>query len=138
MFNHLKMELQVREAVAEGARLRVRAAFLTAASVAIAVAGVFLAAKAARGPSESAVALAALIAFAAATPPAVWAYWAWRDVRRRDSLVVDVVSAFAERFVASQVDAPERRARKDGPDLATRERVTTSPDAASHRQPLTV
>lgn len=138
MFDHLRMELQVREAVAQGARLRVRAAFWTVASVALAVAGVFFAAMAAGGrTSEDGVVLLALVAFAAATPPAVWGYWAWRDVRRRDGRIVEIVSTFAEGFVASRVDAPRRPATKDVSDVLARESVTTSPAAASNRQPLT-
>jgi hypothetical protein len=138
MFNHLRMEQQVREAVAQGARLRVRAALWTAASVALAVSGLFLAAMAVQRTSEDGVALASLVAFAAATPPAVWGYWAWRDVRRRDRRIVDVVSNFAERLIASRVDSPERPAVKEVPDELARESVTTSPAAASNRQPLTV
>lgn len=137
MFNHLRMELQVREAIAQGARLRVRAAFWTAASAVLAVAGMFIATMAAGETSDGAV-LAALIAFAAATPAGVWGYWAWRDVGRRDRHIVEVVSGFAERFVASQVDAPERPGAKDGPGVVATGSVTTSRVAASNRQPLTV
>jgi hypothetical protein len=137
MFSHLRMEQQVREAVAQGARLRVRAAFWTAASATLAVAGVFLAAMAGGGASGG-VMLAALVTFAAATPAGVWGYWAWRDVRRRDRRIVDVVSSFAERYVASRVDSPERPAARDVPDVVARESVTTSRAAASNRQPLTV
>jgi hypothetical protein len=135
MFNHLRMEQQVRTAVAQGARLRVRAAFWTAASAALAVAGAFFAAVAAGKTSDGAV-LAALGAFAAATPAGVWGYWAWREVRRRDLRIVDVVSSFAERFVASQVDAPERPRAKGGPDVVATGGVTTARVGASNRQPL--
>jgi hypothetical protein len=138
MFNHLRMERQVREAVAQGARIRARAAFWTAASVALAVAGVFLAVMAVGGrTSEDGLTLAALVAFATATPPAVWGYWAWRDVRRRDRQIVDVVSSFAERFVASRVDAPERPAAKGVPPVLARWSVTTQRAAASDQKPLT-
>lgn len=137
MFNHLRMERQVREAVAQGARLRTRAAFWTAACAVLAVAGMFLATMAAGETSDGAV-IAALIAFAAATPASVWGYWAWRDVRRRDRRIVEVVSGFAERFVASQVDAPERAGGKELPGLVATGSVTTSRVAASNRQPLTV
>lgn len=96
MFKHLRMEQHVREAVAQGARLRVRAAFWTAASAALVVAGVIFAAMAGgRDTSDGVLVLFALVAFAGVTPSAVWAYWTWRDVRRRDGRIVEVVSNFA-------------------------------------------
>jgi hypothetical protein len=144
MFKPVRMELQVREEVARGARLRARAAFWTVASVALGVAGVSLAGIAAGGRTNAVgVVMLALAAFAGATPLAVWGYWGWRDVRRGDGRIVELVSTFAGAFVASRIDAPERSPRRtlrtteDVPDVLARERVTTAPAAASNGQPLT-
>jgi hypothetical protein len=131
MSRHRRLELQVREAVAQAARLRARAAFWTVASVALGVAGLFLAAMAAGRTSAVGVVMLALAAFAGATPLAVWGYWGWRDVRRADGRIVEIVSTFADASVASRAGERARATR------LARGSVTTSPAAASNGKPLT-
>jgi hypothetical protein len=101
VFDTYGMEQRVRGAVAEGARLRARAALWAVASVALGVMGVFFAAMGMSGRHvEGAL---ALFAFAAAAPAAVRSYWTSRAVRRSDGRIVNAVSSYAERFASSRL-----------------------------------
>lgn len=89
MMSLWRTERTVREAVAEGARLRRRAVLWTSATVALASIGATYTAIAAWSGGLVVIGLA-LLSFT--TVPAVSAYWAWRDVRRGERRVVDGVS----------------------------------------------
>lgn len=108
MFEHLRMQQQVREAVARGARARARAASWTVVTAASAIVGVVFAGMAVQtGAGGSGT---ALVAFAAIAPAGVRAYWAWNEVHRIDHLVVDIVTAFAERAAAARRNVEQRSA----------------------------
>jgi Cu/Ag efflux pump CusA len=93
------MEIKVREAVAQGARLRRRAVLWTAVTATLASTGATWFALEARNDG---VALLGLLILSLAIVPAVWAYWAWKDADRRERRIVDVVARSAERLVTTE------------------------------------
>lgn len=124
MFEHLRLEQQVREAVTQGAFARVRAGWWMAACIATAVVGTMFAVLSVWAGFEGGA--LALVAFTVTAPAGVRAYWRWREARRADWLIVDLVSSFAERTVAMRVEAEHRRAR-DGDSLGYRPRDHARP-----------
>jgi hypothetical protein len=103
MFEHIRTEQHLREAVAEGSRARRKAARWTVASTKLAVAGAACVAIAVWTHADLA-ALAGMVAVAGAALTGVPAYWGWRRVRDAEDRVVEIASAFSERVIRWHVE----------------------------------